>query len=150
MDADAVLGEGGRQVVLPKRVFGRDHLMRDALNGVERLGRTQPVRAHVARLALDLLLDPRDANFEKLVQVRADNREELDALDQRLGRILGLFEDAPIKFEPAQLAIDEIFRRGKTRSRVPLRRLWQRDNVRRLFWRRGLRFWTHRSQPGAR
>ena len=69
MHADAVLGEGGRKVVFPKRVFGRDHFVRGALDGVERLGRTQAVRAHVARLALDLLFDARDANFEKLVQV---------------------------------------------------------------------------------
>ena len=67
-----VLRQSGRQFVVPKRVFGRDHLVRGALNGVERLRRAQAVRAHIARLALDLLLDARDANLEKLVEVRAD------------------------------------------------------------------------------
>ena len=115
--ADAVLGESGRNVVFPKRVFGRDHFVRGALDGVECLSRAQAVRADVARLALDLLFDARDANFEKLVQVRTENGQELDAFDQRLGRILRFLQNAPVEFEPAQLAINEIFRRGKAGGR---------------------------------
>ncbi len=101
MHPDAVLREGGREVVFPKRVFGRDHLVRDALDRVEGLGWTQAVRGDVARFTLDLLFDACDANLEKLVQIRADNREELDALDERLRRILRFLEDAPVEFEPA-------------------------------------------------
>ena len=75
--------------------------MRDALDRVERFCRRHPVWADIARFALDLLLDPGDANLEELVKVRAEDRHELDALDQRLRRVLGFFENAPVKLEPA-------------------------------------------------
>src|SRR6202022_4297608 len=84
----------------------------DALNIIKRLGRAQSVRADFARLALDLLLNAGDANLEKFVQVRAENVEKLDPLDQRLGRVLRFFQNAPGEFKPAQLAIDEIPRIG--------------------------------------
>ena len=89
-----------------------------------------PSGPNVARLAFDLLFDSGDANLEKLVQVRAENRKKLDALDERLRRILRFFEDAAVELEPAQLAIDEILADRKNallrnilcRTR-PLRRL---------------------------
>ena len=108
----------GVELVVPKSVLRRDHLMHGALDGVKGLGRRHSVRADIARFALDLLLDAGDANLEKLVEVRADDREKLDALDQRLGWVLRFFEDAPVELEPAQLAIDEILRGGKVRARA--------------------------------
>ncbi len=120
--ANAVLGQRRRDVLFPKRVFGCDQLPRGALDGVEELGGAQAIGPHVARLAFDLLLDAGDADLEKFVEVRAEDGEELDPLDQRLGRVLRFLENAPVEFEPAQLAIDEIFRRGKARMLPVLRR----------------------------
>ena len=77
----------------------------------------QPVRTNVTRLALDLLFDPGDPDFEKLVQIRTDDREKLDPLDQRLCLVLRFFENAAVELEPAQLAVDEIFRVAKTLMR---------------------------------
>ena len=52
---------------------------------VELLARAQPVRrGRVARPAADLLPQPGDADLEELVEVAAEDREELDALEQRL------------------------------------------------------------------
>ena len=72
-----------------------------------------PVRPYVAGLAFDLLFDSSDANLEKLIEIRAENGEKFHPLEQRLGRVLRLFQDAAVKFEPAQLAIDEILVGGE-------------------------------------
>ena len=110
----------------------RDQLVHDALNGVKRFRRAQSVRADIARLAFDLLLDAGDANLEKLVEVRAEDGEEFDPLDQRLRWILRFFQDAPVELEPAQLAIDEIFRRGETVRRRRRDRIRQGNDIWRL------------------
>src|SRR5260370_21836694 len=62
----------------------------------------------MARLAFDLLLNSRHQNFKELIQVRAENRKELDPLNKWLRRILCFLEHAAIEFQPAQLAIDEV------------------------------------------
>jgi hypothetical protein len=80
---------------------------------MERLTRAQSVRPDLAGLAFDLLFDAGDPNLEKLIQVRTENRKKFDAFDQRLGRILGFFENAAIELEPAQLAINKIPRIGE-------------------------------------
>ena len=48
-----------------------------------------------------------DANHEELVEIRADDREELDALEQRVRLVERLIEHALVELEPAQFAVDE-------------------------------------------
>jgi hypothetical protein len=48
-----------------------------------------------------LLLDPGYPNFEKLIQVRAEDREELHPLDEWLRWVLSFLENPPIKLKPA-------------------------------------------------
>ena len=121
VDADAVLREQRHQFVTPERVLSRDHLVRGSLDRVEGVGRRQSIRSDVTRFALDLLLDAGDADLEKLIEIRADDGEELDPLDQRLRRVLRFLEDAAVELEPAQLAIDEILRapRSGTAGALP-------------------------------
>jgi len=54
---------------------------------------------------VDELFEGGDADFEELVQVRADNGEEFEPFEQRLGRVLSLFENALIKLQPTKLTI---------------------------------------------
>jgi hypothetical protein len=51
------------------------------------------------------LLEGGDADFEELVQVGADDGEEFEPFEQRLGRVLSLFENALIKLQPTKLTI---------------------------------------------
>ena len=60
----------------------------------------------VGDAGLHLLLQAADADHEKLIQVRLENGEEFEALQQRYARVLRLLQDAAVKFEPAQLAVD--------------------------------------------
>ena len=113
-DANSILGKLREQFIVPKRILGRDQLAHDSPDAVECFGRTQSIGTDVARLALDLLFDSGDTNLEEFVQVRAENGEKLHSLDQRLRRVLRFFKDAAIKFKPAQLAVDEVCRIGKS------------------------------------
>src|SRR6202171_5163501 len=138
-NANAVLGQLRNKFVIPERVLGRDQLAHNALDAIECLGRTQAIGPNVARRALDLLLDAGDANLEEFVEVGAEDGQKFYALDQWLGRVLRFLQDAPIELEPAQLAIDEILRRGKTRRL----RLIPRRNYNRLFGTRFSNRWLH-------
>jgi len=54
---------------------------------------------------VDELFEGGDADFKELVQVRTDDGEEFEPFEEGLGRILRLFENALIKFEPAEFTI---------------------------------------------
>src|SRR5262249_48201156 len=55
---------------------------------------------------LDLLLDAADADHEELVQVGAEDGQELEALQKGHLRVLGLFEYAAVELQPAQLPVE--------------------------------------------
>jgi hypothetical protein len=55
---------------------------------------------------LYLLLKAADADHEELVEVRLENRQEFQALQERNLTVLRFFQDAAVEFEPAQLAVD--------------------------------------------
>jgi hypothetical protein len=93
--------ELGQYFVFPQCALCRDQFAYCFLNAVECLGGTQSIRPDVAALAFDLLLDAGDSNLEELVQIRTENRQELDAFDQRLRGVLRFLEDAAIEFQPA-------------------------------------------------
>ncbi len=67
--------------------------------------RAHAVRARFERTRLQLRRQARHPHHEKLVQVGAENRQELHPLQQRVGFILGLFEHAALEREQAQLAV---------------------------------------------
>jgi hypothetical protein len=66
----------------------------------------QRVGAGFQAAALQLVEQARDPDHEELVEVRAEDREELDALQQRVGRILRFFQHALLEFQQAELAVD--------------------------------------------
>ncbi len=54
----------------------------------------------------DELFEGGDADFEEFVEVGADDGEEFETFEERLGGILGFFEDALVEFEPTELTIE--------------------------------------------
>ncbi len=60
----------------------------------------------VGDAGLHFLLQAADADHEELVEVGLEDGQELEAFQERHGRVLGLFEDAPVELQPAQLAVD--------------------------------------------
>ena len=55
----------------------------------------------------DAALEGGHPDHEELVQVRAEDGEELHALEQGHARVLSLFEHAPVEFEPRELPVHE-------------------------------------------
>ena len=93
---DAGVGQLRQHRFVPAAILGGDQFLRpprDPLklrDGPHSVGRVILRRAVAERL----LAQARHADHEKLVQVRAEDRQELDPLQQRIGRILGLFQHA--------------------------------------------------------
>ena len=72
----------------------------------QHLGRGQAVGAARVDPRLDLVVHAGDADHEELVEVRGEDREELQPLDQRQRLVLGQLEHAVVEVEPGQLAVD--------------------------------------------
>src|SRR5882757_5193670 len=111
---DPVLPQLREKLAFPKRILRTHKRAHRLLDAVEQICGTQPVRINIARLAFNLLFDSGYANIEKLIKIRAENREEFNPLNKRLRGILRFLEDSLIEREPAQLPVDEILRVAKT------------------------------------
>ena len=94
--------------------FGRDVL--------EHAVGPHAVRADRRRPRFDLGVQAGDADLEELVEVAADDAQELQALEQRIARVLGLREHAARERELAELAV-EIEMRREAALAARLRRL---------------------------
>ena len=72
----------------------------------ELVGRGEPVGGTVHHPRDDLPAKAADADLEVLVQIAAEDGEELDALEQRCPRVERLVQDPPVELEPAQLPVE--------------------------------------------
>ena len=77
-----------------------------------------------AEAFFEALQDAGDADLDELVEVAGGDGEELDALEQGIGGVVGFFEDAAVELQPALVAIDE------TAARTVPPRTWRSDAVR--------------------
>ena len=104
-ELDPRLRELRQQHIVQKLELLRDEVARLARDDRERLLRRHPVRPRIGDAELDLLLDAGDADLEELVEVRRDDGQEAQPLEQRHGLVGGLREHAPLESEDAELAI---------------------------------------------
>ncbi len=85
---------------------GTDRQLLDArADGVELLTRAEPVRRGRGQPGRRLLPEPGDADLEELVEEAAEEGEEVDALEQRLGVVGGEREHTLVEVEPRELAV---------------------------------------------
>src|SRR6266566_3547109 len=91
----------------------RTRSMPPAVDGGELLGGCQPVRPIVLRrdARVHLLLQPRYPDLEELVQIGAEDREELEPLEQRVRAVGRLLQHAAVELEPGELAVEVVIRR---------------------------------------
>jgi len=75
-------------------------------DGVQLLGDGAAVDAEIGAAGAELLLERGHAHHEELVEIGADDGEELDALEQFVAAVARLFEHAALEFEQAELAVD--------------------------------------------
>ena len=111
-EADARAGERGHELGAHE-VIERLHLRVRALaDGGQLLRRREPRRVGGHLAVADRMADQRDAHHEKLVEIRRDDRRELDALEQRVGRVCRFLEHALVERQPRELAVDEVLRQA--------------------------------------
>ena len=79
-----------------------------------------PSRLRSDRVAFDLLFQSGDPHLEEFIEIGADDAEELQPFQQRIGGVQRLVEHALVEFQPAQLAIEKVLRLKFLRFHVAL------------------------------
>src|SRR5207253_8610472 len=62
--------------------------------------------------------DLRYPDLEELVQVGAEDRQELEPLEPRVRGVGGLFEHPRVELEPGQLAVEVVIRRERRGDKI--------------------------------
>ena len=83
---------------------------------VQRLARRHAVPRDLGGIGLHLLLEAGDAHHEELIEVRTEDGEEFHPLQQGRMLVPRLLEDAPLKGEQRELAVDVPLRRREVRD----------------------------------
>jgi hypothetical protein len=107
---DALLGKRRQDLFVPALILLIDQLASSLRDPLKLRESVEPVGGHVLRrdAAERLFAQARHADHEELVEVRAEDRQELHPLQQGIGRVLGLLEHTRVELQPAQLAVDEV------------------------------------------
>jgi hypothetical protein len=100
LDHDAGGRQRGHELLLPATLLGRDEVMGLA----EHLQEELAGRRVAGRFLL--LHDAGYPDLEEFVEVGADDREEADALEERDGGVFREFQDAAVKAEPTEFAVE--------------------------------------------
>ena len=104
-EPDARLLEAGPDVLRERGRLALDQGADLLADDANRLERVEAVGRAGTQAGRELLLEPGDAHLEELVEVRGEDGQELGALEQRPGRVLGEREHAGVEVEPRQLAV---------------------------------------------
>ena len=96
-NVDARLGERRPQFLFQALVGGFHQALDFAADGHQLRARAHAVRAEFGDAGIQLRIQAGHADHEELIQVGADDGQELDAFEQRIGGILRLFQHAPLK-----------------------------------------------------
>ena len=116
----------GLHLVTPAPILGADDRVHARADG-RQLGRGgHAVGRGLQHASRQLLLEAGDPDHEELVQVRANNPQELQPLGERDRGVLGLLEHPGVELQPRQLAVQEQARVDRARRG---RRLGPRSGV---------------------
>ena len=108
VDVHAGLGELRHDLASPGVAGFVHELVGQRAAGDELLGGRHAVGRQVGDAGLDLLAQAGHADHEELAEVRAQDRQELDALEQRVALVADLFEHAALEGQHAELAVDVV------------------------------------------
>ena len=119
-DPDALGLEPGRDVLDEDVGVPLDEVLRPLPDELELLADRQPVGGADGESGLLPALEPGDAHHVELVEVAGEDRQELDALEQRQRLVLRELQHACVEVQPGQLSVQESVARqgggpGRTR-----------------------------------
>ena len=107
-EKDVFLGEGREEGFVEQIVLVGDHALDPLTDGGEGFAGAEAVGPVGVAAVFQQLFEGGDADFEELVEVGADDGEELEPFQEGLGGILGLLEDPLVEFQPAELAVEVV------------------------------------------
>src|SRR6185295_11636609 len=106
-DVDPLLVECGAQISVPDAGLLRGQLA-DAITDLgERHRRRSPVRGADAEAGRRLTHEAGHSHHEELVEVRGEDRRELEALEKREVGICGKLKHPRVELEPRELAVQQ-------------------------------------------
>ena len=107
-ETDAFVAQRGDQLVVEHAVLLGHEQTRLLGDDPQQLGGPEIVRPDRRSACCEPMLQARDANLEKLVEIRRRYAEELQPLEQRHGCVSGLVQDAHVERELRQLTVDVV------------------------------------------
>ena len=96
----------GQQDLVEDRVLAIDMAVHQLTDAGQRLVRLQAIGTGLFTGEGDLLLQARDTNFEKLIQVAGKDQQKFQAFKQRVGLVQRLLQHANIELQLRQLAMN--------------------------------------------
>jgi hypothetical protein len=105
-DVDAFAAQPGQQLAAQEALGRRIQLDREPADGGQFLARRHARGRRGGDAGQDLPADAGHAHHEELVEIRAEDGQELGALEERVPFVLRLFEHATLELEQAELAVD--------------------------------------------
>ena len=93
-------------MLIPAIVLVGDQTLTDTLDTSQLFLWAETIRAAFDHAGLNLLKEASHTYFKEFIQVGANEGEKLHTFQERIIRRLGLFQHAPIKGQPAQLAVE--------------------------------------------
>ena len=121
-EADPFVLERRHDLVGEHRCRPVDEFVDPAPDRAQLVDEVEPVGGGGAQAGLELLHETRDPHLEELVEVLAEDGEELGSLEQRQAVVLGQGEHAGVELEPRELAVEEALGSSAER-RSPVRDL---------------------------
>ncbi len=104
---DAFFLEGRQELLAQAGIRFGQHLANGLTDAVDLLAGRHAVRAGTDQdPGRHLLLEAAHPDHEELIEIGREDRQKLQALEERHRRIKGLLQDATIELQPAQLPVD--------------------------------------------
>ena len=108
-DDQAGAASAGRSSSFQTRYCSATNSRAALADAAQEVARADAVRPDGVDVLGRRLADARDPDLEELVEVAGGDRQELDALEERIRGVPGLFEHPAVEVEPGELAIRERF-----------------------------------------
>ena len=104
--ANALIAQLGLNIVEPAAAMLIGQHVDGAADRDQLLGGRRAIGRAADHAGGDLLLDAGHADHKEFIEVGAEDREELDPLQQRVLLVKRLLQHAPVELQPAQLAVE--------------------------------------------
>ena len=106
-DMNAGLVKFGQQIVLPTRLMSLEMHSQLTANGQHLFRRRHGVGRSLTSASRDLAAEARDSDHKEFVQIRREDRQELDPLQKRISGVFSFLQHTEVELQPTEFAGQE-------------------------------------------